>query len=88
MASLKRKRLSLSGRYKAIGVESGRKLSKVAEKYGDPRNTISIWLLAGNKEKIKSVFQSGEVNFFSFQCIKLSKQHFSSFSNPFWKLRI
>ena len=42
MASLKRKRLSLSEKYKAISeVESGTKPSKVAEKYGVLRNTIS-----------------------------------------------
>ena len=66
MENLKRKRLSLSEKYKAItDVESGTKLSKVAKKYGVPRNTMSTWLLPGNKEKVKSVSQSGEANFFS-----------------------
>ena len=52
MASLKRKRLSLSEKYNGITeVESGTKPSKVAEKYGFPRNTISACLLSGNKEK-------------------------------------
>ena len=42
MASLKGKRLSLSGKYKAIPwVGSGTKSSKVAKKYVVPRNTIS-----------------------------------------------
>ena len=27
-----------------------------------PRNAISTWLLTGNKEKIKSAFQSGQVS--------------------------
>ena len=48
MASSKRKRLSLSEKYKTIiEVESGTKLSKVAEKYSVPRNTTSTstWLL-------------------------------------------
>ena len=61
MASLKRKRLSLSKRYKSE-VDSGTKLLKVAEKYGVLRNTISTWLLTGNKEKIKVAFQSIEVS--------------------------
>ena len=57
MASLKRKWLSFSNKYKAItAVESGAKPSKVAEKYGVPRNAISTWLLPGNKEKIKVLF--------------------------------
>ena len=52
MASLKRKRLSLSEKYSGITeVESGMKPSKVAEKYGVPRNTISACLLPGNKGK-------------------------------------
>ena len=56
MASLKRKKLSLSEKYKAITeVESGTEPLKVAEKYGAPRNTISAWLLLANKEKIKLV---------------------------------
>ena len=42
MVSLNRKRLSLSEKYKIIiEVESETKRSKVAEKYGVPRNTIS-----------------------------------------------
>ena len=42
MVSLKRKRLSLSEKYKTIiEVESGIKPSKVAGKYGVPRITIS-----------------------------------------------
>ena len=58
MASLKRKRLFLSEKYKAITeVESGTKPLKVAEKYGVPRNPRSTWLLPGNKEKIKVAFQ-------------------------------
>ena len=52
MSSLKRKRLPLSETYKPITqVKSGTKLSKIAKKYGVPRNTISTWLLPGNKEK-------------------------------------
>ena len=61
MASLKRKRLSLSKKYKSE-VDSGTKLLKVAEKYCVLRNTISTWLLTGNKEKIKVTFQSIEVS--------------------------
>ena len=38
------------------------KLTKVTEKYGSLRNTISTWLVPENKEKIKSSFQSGEVS--------------------------
>ena len=58
----KEKRLSLVEKYKAITeLESGTKPSKVAEKYGVPRNTISTWLLPENKEKIKSAFHFGEV---------------------------
>ena len=38
------------------------KLTKVTEKYGSLRNTISTWLVPENKEKIKSAFQSGEVS--------------------------
>ena len=59
MATQKRKRLSLVEKYKAITeLESGTKPSKVAEKYGVPRNTISTWLLPENKEKIKSLVQA------------------------------
>ena len=43
-------------------MESGIKPLKVAEKYGVPRNTIQTWLLPGNKEKNKSVFQFSEVS--------------------------
>ena len=43
MATPKRKRLSLVEKYKAITeLESGTKPSKVAEKYGVPRNTILL----------------------------------------------
>ena len=42
MASLKRNRLSFPEKYKTITeVESGTKSSKIAKKYGVPRNTIS-----------------------------------------------
>ena len=42
MTSLKRNNLSLSEKYKAITeVESGTKPSKLAEKYGVPRNIVS-----------------------------------------------
>ena len=53
IASLKRKRLSLSEKYRAI-IEAGleTKPSKVTEKYSVPRNTISTWLLPENREKI------------------------------------
>ena len=62
MVSLNRKRLSLSEKYKIIiEVESETKRSKVAEKYGVPRNTISAKLLPGYK-KIRSAFQSGGVS--------------------------
>ena len=50
MASLKRKRLSLSEKYKPITeVESGTKPTKVAEKYAVPRN-LEI------KKKLKGLF--------------------------------
>ena len=63
MVSLKRKRLSLSEKYKAITeVASGTKPSKVAEKYDVPRYTRSAWLQPENKEKIESAFQSIEVS--------------------------
>ena len=62
MVSLKRKRLSPSGKYKAITeVRSETKPSKVAEKYGIPRNTVLKWL-PGNKKRIKNAFQAGEVS--------------------------
>ena len=35
---------------------------KVAKKYDALRNTISTWLLPGNKEQIKVAFQSSEVS--------------------------
>ena len=55
MVSLKRKRLLFSYKYKAtFEVELGEKPSKVAEKYGAPRNTVSTWLLSRNKEKLKT----------------------------------
>ena len=45
MATVKRKRVSLGEKHKAITeLESGIKLSKVAEKYDIPRNTVSTWL--------------------------------------------
>ena len=63
MASLKRKRLPLSEKYKAITeMGSGTQPLKVAEKYVIPRNTISTWLLPGNNEKIRIAFLSGEVS--------------------------
>ena len=55
MVSLRRKRLLFSYKYKAtFEVELGEKPSKVAEKYGAPRNTVSTWLLSRNKEKLKT----------------------------------
>ena len=61
MSTGKRKRVSLREKYKAItDLESGLELSKVAEKYDVPRNTISTWLK--KKEEIKSAFKSGEVS--------------------------
>ena len=57
MASGKRKRLSLSEKYKQITkVESGTKPSKVAKKYGVPTNAIRRWLLPGKKEILKVFF--------------------------------
>ena len=54
IASLKRKRLPLSEKYKAITeVESGTNPSKVVEKYGVPKNTISTCILPGNKKNYK-----------------------------------
>ena len=45
MSTVKRKRVSLGEKYKAITkLESGIKPSKVAEKYDVPRNTVSTWL--------------------------------------------
>ena len=45
MLTVKRKRVSLGEKYKAITeLESGIKPSKVAEKYDIPRNTVSTWL--------------------------------------------
>ena len=61
MSTVKRKRVSLSEKYKAITeLESGIKPSKVAEKYHVPRNTVSTWLK--KKEEIKNTFKSGEVS--------------------------
>ena len=51
----------LSEKYEAE-VESGAKPSQVAKKYGVLTNTISTWLLPGNKEKIKVLFKSSEVS--------------------------
>ena len=46
MANLKRKRLSLSEKCKAITeVESGTKPSNIAKKFDVPRTTILTWLL-------------------------------------------
>ena len=62
MASLKKKRLQLSEKYKAITeVESGTKPSTLTEEHNYLRNTILTSLLPENKEKIKSASQSGEV---------------------------
>ena len=45
MSTVKRKRVSLGEKCKAITeLESGIKPSKVAEKYDVPRNTVSTWL--------------------------------------------
>ena len=61
MSTIKRKRVSLGEKYKAITeLESGIKPSKVAEKYDVPRNTVSTWLK--KKEEIKNPFKSGEVS--------------------------
>ena len=61
MSTVKRKRVSLGEKYKAITeLESGIKPSKVAEKYDVPRNTVSTWLK--KKEEIKNAFRSGEVS--------------------------
>ena len=61
MSTVKRKRVSLGEKYKAITeLESGIKPSKVAEKYDVPRNTVSTWLK--KKEEIKNAFKSGEVS--------------------------
>ena len=52
ITSLKRNRLSLSEKQKAVTeVESGTMPSKVTEKYNVPRNTISTWLLPGKKKE-------------------------------------
>ena len=60
MSTVKRKRVSLGEKYKAITeVESGIKPSKVAEKYDVPRNTVSTWL---KKKEIKNAFKSDEVS--------------------------
>ena len=42
-------------------MESGKKSSTLTEKYNYLRNTMLTSLLPGNKEKIKSASQSGEV---------------------------
>ena len=69
IASLKRKRLLPSEKYKAITkVKSGKKPLKVAKKYGIPRNTIWTWLLPGKKEILKvflicSLFEEEQVAF-------------------------
>ena len=61
MSTVKRKRVSLGEKYKAITeLESGIKPSKVAEKYEVPRNTVSTRLK--KKEEIKNAFKSGEVS--------------------------
>ena len=61
MSTVKRNRVSLGEKYKAITeLESGIKPSKVAEKYDVPRNTVSTWLK--KKEEIKNAFKSGEVS--------------------------
>ena len=61
MSTVKRKRVSLGEKYKAITeLESSIKPSKVAEKYDVPKNTVSTWLK--KKEEIKNAFKSGEVS--------------------------
>ena len=55
MSTVKRKRVSLGEKYKAITeLESGIKPSKVAEKYDFPRNTVSTWLKKKKKSKMLS----------------------------------
>ena len=55
MSTVKRKRVSLGEKYKAITeLESGIKPSKVAEKYDVPRNTVSTWLKKKKKSKMLS----------------------------------
>ena len=56
MVILKRKRSSLFEKYKAITVMESKKPSKLAKNCGFTRNAISTWLLSGNKEKIKVLF--------------------------------
>ena len=55
MSTVKRKRVSLGEKYKAITeLESGIKPSRVAEKYDVPRNTVSTWLKKKKKSKMLS----------------------------------
>ena len=54
MSTVKRKRVSLDEKYKAITeLESGIKPSKVAEKYNVPRNTVSTLLKKKKKSKLR-----------------------------------
>ena len=55
MVSLKRKKLSLSEKYKSE-VDSGTKPLKVAEICDALRNIILIWLVPGKKRKLKLLF--------------------------------
>ena len=43
-------------------MDSGIKPLKLAKKYDALRNTISTWLLPGNREEIIVAFQSSEVS--------------------------
>ena len=55
MSTVKRKRVSLGEKYKAITeLESGIKPSKVAEKYDIPGNTLSTWFRKKKKSKMLS----------------------------------
>ena len=55
MSTVKRKRVSLGEKCKAITeLESGIKPSKVAEKYDFPRSTVSTWLKKKKKSKMIS----------------------------------
>ena len=88
MASLKRNRLSFPEKYKTIiEVESGTKSSRIAKKYGVPRNTISI---CGYYLEIKKklTVRFNLVRLISLEYIKQSKNNFSSLFSPFWKVRI
>ena len=61
--SQQKKRTSIEDTVKALQqIENGQPKPLLAQKYGVPRNTISIWLLPANKEKIMAVFSSGMTN--------------------------